>query len=170
MKTNNKNRIEWLSSRLDELNRLMDSKKNWMIRESLPLSKFIHGSIKNVKVVQNEYGQSLVVTTVNSCTVTPSEVIEHEYKTSYYPLYKNYDGMYDGKVIDPNDLHNMNMLLMTRPGYPVIYRVSLTSEEAVQVDDYDSLLKEYNELFTEFQKLTMELPKKFNIFNKLILY
>ena len=173
MNTNNiTNRMKEMENRLAELAKLLRRKNLYAVEECISMYEFMHGNVKEAKVVQSDYGFSMAVTRVTHFTVTPDDkIIEHKCQTFYYPLYKNYEGLYDGKVISKDDLFKMYMLILTRPGYPVLFRVSLTPEEGVKdITDYASLQEEYHKLFAEYLALAEENGMKYNIFAGLILY
>lgn len=172
MRTENMvNRMKELEKKVAELAKELNKRRGFIVQECIPMYEFMHGNVKEAKIVQTNYGFSIAVTCVTHFTVAAdSKVIEHKYKTFYYPLYKDYDNLYDGKVINKDDLYKMYMLILTRPGYPVLFRVSLTPEKVQDNSDYDSLLEEYHKSGAELVELSKEIGIKYNILSTLILY
>lgn len=173
MNTNNiTNRMKEFENRLGKLAKLIRRENIYAVEECVSMYEFMHGSVKEAKVVQGDYGcLSLAVTCLTRSIVTPDgEIEELECKTFYYPLYKNYEELHVGQVLDKNDIYKMYMLILTRQGYPAIYRVSLTPEECTNTTDYAALLEEYHRLFAEYRTFAKEHNKKPNLFAGLILY
>ena len=173
MNTNNiTNRMKELENRLGELAKSIRRKYLYTVRECIPMYEFKHGTVKEAKVEQGDYGwKSLAVKCLTRSTVTSDgEIKELEHKTFYYPLYKDYEELHVGQVLDKNDIYKMYMLILTRPGYPVLFRVSLTPEECTDTYDYNALLEEYDKVLAEYHTFAKENNKKPNIFAGLILY
>ena len=163
------NRMKELEKKVTELARELSKRRGYIVQECVPLKDFIRGYIKETKIVQNKYGWSLAITSTPHIVVREYEVIEHEHVTRYIPLYKDYEGLYDGKVIDEFNRHKLYILILRRRGGSEITRMSL-GEVDVDTKDYTFLYEEYHKSVTELEELSKETGIKYNILSTCVLY